>query len=228
MNKKEYLQIVTKQIRFRFDRNAIETELSQHLNDSIEDLIEEGFCREDAERIAVEQMGDPVETGKALNQEHHPVIGYLWVISKAVLILLAIPAAWFAFLGIWSGTEMLFPVKYDYLEVACPMDIEYEMSTHYLKLEDICRNDNGDYYITYRARAKYNYSRAGVWSSYLFELEDGDGESNESAGVIHSGFLGTRKGSQSFIWPEDNLLYVVDRDGKRIEINLEEYWNEPE
>ena len=228
MNKKEYLKIVTKQIRFRFDRSTIEEELDQHLSDSIEDLMEEGFCREDAERIAVEQMGDPVETGRALNQEHHPVIGYLWMISKIALVMLTIPTLYFVFLGVWTGISFVLPVKNEVIEVTCPLDIKYEMSTHHLKLDDIIRNDRGDYFITYRAVAKYDYSRAGDWSSYLFELENEDGESNGGAGVIHSGFFGTCKGSQSFIWPEDNLLYVVARDGKRIEIDLEEYWNEPE
>ena len=228
MNKREYLQIVTKQIRFRFDRNAIETELNQHLNDSMEDLMAEGFCKEDAERIAVEQMGDPVETGKALNQEHHPVIGYLWLISKIALTILAIPAAWFAFLGIWSGVEILFPVHYDETAVVCPLDIEHEVSTLYLKLDDIVRNERGDYFISYRARLKYNYSRALNLSSYIFEIEDSTGESNGSAGRSSIGAFGTAKGAQSFIWPEDNLIYIVDRDGDRIEINLEEYWNEPE
>ena len=57
MKKDEFLSIVRKQIHFVFDRDRIEDELKQHLADSIENLIGEGFSWQDAERIAVEQMG---------------------------------------------------------------------------------------------------------------------------------------------------------------------------
>ena len=70
MKKKEFLSIVRKQIRYVFVRDTIEEELKQHLNDSMETLIEEGFQWQDAEEEAVRQMGDPVEVGMLLNKEH--------------------------------------------------------------------------------------------------------------------------------------------------------------
>ena len=90
MTKQEYLQTVRKQIHYIFDRDTIETELSQHLEDSIYDLMEDGHSREEAEDLAVQQMGDPISTGKMLNQEHHPLLGYLCMATSAILIPLLI------------------------------------------------------------------------------------------------------------------------------------------
>ena len=87
MKKVEFLSIVRKQIRFVFDRDKIENELKQHLEDSIEDLIEEGVSWQDAELIAVEQMGNPKEVGQLLNKEHNPILGYLWAISRVALCI---------------------------------------------------------------------------------------------------------------------------------------------
>ena len=93
MKKQEFLSIVRKQIRFVFDRDKIENELKQHLADSIEELIEEGFSWEDAEHIAVEQMGNPKEVGQLLNKEHNPILGYLWTISRVALCILVVRIA---------------------------------------------------------------------------------------------------------------------------------------
>ena len=54
MKKQEYLDIVTRQVRYIFDREFIEAELKEHLEDSIQDLMEDGFSYEEAEEQAVE------------------------------------------------------------------------------------------------------------------------------------------------------------------------------
>ena len=92
MKKEEFLRTVRKQIHFVFDRDDVENELNQHLSDSIEDLMEEGLAVEEAEYLAVEQMGNPVEVGKLLNQEHNPLLGYLWAASRVLLACLICPA----------------------------------------------------------------------------------------------------------------------------------------
>ena len=43
MNKNEFLKIVSKQIHFFLDREKIEKELSDHIEDSALDLMEEGY-----------------------------------------------------------------------------------------------------------------------------------------------------------------------------------------
>lgn len=89
MNKQEFLENIRKQIHFVFDRDSIEQEFNQHIEDSIADLISEGYSKEEAERIAVERMGNPIEIGKQLNEEHHPLLGYL-LNPYSLLIIVAV------------------------------------------------------------------------------------------------------------------------------------------
>ncbi len=72
-------------IRFRPDRPAVHEELMEHLRDGAEALEQAGLDPEEAARQAVENMGDPVQVGRALNRGHSPVVGWLWVASRWAL-----------------------------------------------------------------------------------------------------------------------------------------------
>ena len=47
-------------------------EIRGHIEEQAKEYQAEGMSKEDAEREAVRQMGDPVETGCALNRIHRP------------------------------------------------------------------------------------------------------------------------------------------------------------
>lgn len=67
-----YLQAVQEQIRWRRVRPAISRELRQHLEDQQGALLREGKPPEEAERLAVAEMGDPVAVGMELDRLHRP------------------------------------------------------------------------------------------------------------------------------------------------------------
>ena len=50
----------------------------------------EEISREEAERRAIAAMGDPEEIGEALNREHSPLLGWLWLISKWLMVGLTV------------------------------------------------------------------------------------------------------------------------------------------
>lgn len=223
MKKQEFLSIVRKQIRFVFDRDKIEDELKQHLADSIEDLIEEGFSWQDAERIAVEQMGNPKEVGQLLNREHNPILGYLWAISRVALCIFVCRIAISIGMITFSLITTMKPYIPKYSVESYAVNLEMELPTHHVKLDNICRNESGQYFLTFRAWPKLEYSRAG-WRSDFFTIED-------KKGVILGGATQTMNsfacyGTKDFEWPEDSVLYLVGRDGEVIEMNLEEYCDE--
>lgn len=85
MNRLAWLDTATAKIRFRPDREAVRRELAAHL----EDLREEAGLTEEA---AVEAMGDPDETAEELGRLHRPWWGYLWRVSRVVLVLAAAAA----------------------------------------------------------------------------------------------------------------------------------------
>lgn len=221
MNKQEFLQIIRKQIHFIFDRDSVEQEISQHIEDSIADLMSDGYKRLEAEKIAVEQMGDPIEIGKQLNEEHHPLLGYLWVASNVVLAILIIPAMILFGSFAYNLYQLATPTTVENSEIIIDLDIEFDIRTHYVKLDYICVNEDNEYLITYRGYNNFLYSRAG-WSSDLFFVKNEYGEYWETGGGYSQGPVGTF-GYNKFEWPEDNILMLKTRANEIITIDLKEY-----
>lgn len=84
----EYLQIVEDQIRWKRARPVVAQELERHLEDQRDAFLEEGNAPEEAERLAVEEMGDPVTVGTELDRIHRPRPS--WDIFIPVLLSLAV------------------------------------------------------------------------------------------------------------------------------------------
>lgn len=78
---------VTRQVRFRPDRGAIQRELTAHYQDHVRDLERVGYDWKLAEQRALAAMGNPEEIGRALDRVHKPWLGWLWLASRTVLIL---------------------------------------------------------------------------------------------------------------------------------------------
>ena len=103
--KENYLKIILKEIRFPFDRKDVRKELEEHFDDSIEFYLKPGVSAEEAERLATQDFGDPIEIGKALNQVHKPLLGWLWFLSKYGLIALSVIALFLAFPRVQSAWQ---------------------------------------------------------------------------------------------------------------------------
>lgn len=67
-----YLAAVEEQIRWKRARPAVARELEQHLEEQRDAFAAEGNAPEEAERLAVEEMGDPVVVGVELDRIHRP------------------------------------------------------------------------------------------------------------------------------------------------------------
>ena len=66
----EYLETAAAQIRWKRARSVVMPELRRHLEDQRDAFAAEGH--EDAEGLAVEEMGDPVTVGTELDSIHRP------------------------------------------------------------------------------------------------------------------------------------------------------------
>ena len=67
-----YLEAVQAQIRWKRARPVLVRELEQHLEDQRDSFLQEGNSPEEAERLAVQDMGDPVTVGTELDRVHRP------------------------------------------------------------------------------------------------------------------------------------------------------------
>ena len=87
MQTKEFLNSVCEQIKYKPIRNSISEELKNHIEDKKEELIEMGQNEEEAEKNAVEQMGDAEIIGKELNKVHRPRLDWKLLIILVVLLI---------------------------------------------------------------------------------------------------------------------------------------------
>ena len=99
----EYINKLLEQIRFRKAHKAIGDEIRLHIEEQISENISEGMDKETAEKRAVEDMGDPVDAGIALDKVHRPQIA-LGVIVIAIAL---------GILGMIVNVLLQKAVKYD-------------------------------------------------------------------------------------------------------------------
>lgn len=97
---KDYLNTVGEQIRWKRARASVLLELEQHLSDQRDAFADEG-C-DDAERMAVEEMGDPVMLGTQLDGIHRPKP------QKCLLVLTILFAVVCAFLRVWLTADYCY------------------------------------------------------------------------------------------------------------------------
>ena len=83
----EFLNSVCEQIKYKPIRNTIAEELKDHIEDKKEELIEMGQNEEEAEKNAVEQMGDAEIIGKELNKVHRHRLDWKLLIILVVLLI---------------------------------------------------------------------------------------------------------------------------------------------
>lgn len=90
-----YLKTVMEQIRWKRARSVVARELEQHLTDQRDAFVKAGKPEDEAEQLAVEDMGDPVEVGAALDAVHRPrpqwgLLGLTLVLALAGAVLRAV------------------------------------------------------------------------------------------------------------------------------------------
>lgn len=90
----QYLNNLLDQIRCKKAHAAIREELESHISDQIEDNMKAGMTREEAEKAAVCDMGDPVTTGISLDQIHRPKMARQMIVLMAVIMFAGVLIHW--------------------------------------------------------------------------------------------------------------------------------------
>ena len=93
----EYLKKVLEQIRCKKAQGEIREELRAHIEDQKEANLAAGMSVEEAERKAVADMGDPVETGMELDRIHRPRMDWKLVAVIVVLSLAGLFLQWMTY-----------------------------------------------------------------------------------------------------------------------------------
>ena len=87
MERRDYLELMTGQIRCKKMCPVIVREVEDHIEDQKQAFMAEGMKEEEAEKAAVEEMGDPVEVGVEMDQIHRPKMPWkaIFVIARNVM-----------------------------------------------------------------------------------------------------------------------------------------------
>ena len=90
MEWKDWCRQAVGHVRFRPDRKAIERELTAHYEDHRLDLERVGYEPDLAAERALRAMGDADEVGRALDRAHKPWLGWLWEVSRVLVVGLVV------------------------------------------------------------------------------------------------------------------------------------------
>ena len=90
MSKKRYMELLLEQIRNKRAKELVAHEITSHIEDQEEAYRAQGLTAYDAERRAVLDMGDPVETGVSLDAVHKPKMSWSMIILTAIISLLGV------------------------------------------------------------------------------------------------------------------------------------------
>ena len=126
---REYLDTVQEQIRWKRARPVVARELEQHLTDQRDAFLEEGDTPEAAERLAVEEMGDPVSVGTELDRVHRPKPQWGLLAATMALALLG------GFLRVWltaSGADTYENISPVFTTFALLLGTVFLLGTYFL------------------------------------------------------------------------------------------------
>ncbi len=220
-----FVKEVLSYIKFVFDRNDIRKELEAHISDKLEYYTELGYEAEEAEQLSLKDMGDAKEIGIELNQQHNPILGWLWRITNSIALMLFLLFCLVIVINIGSyfGGDLIKEVVTSDIVYQIDIDKQVRIDDMVIRYTKVILEENGDLNIFYRC---YNVKpwRIGA-TRYLGEVMD-------DKGMVYTGLSGTASGGiitkgvwgiSGFSKEADTLIISYDRYNRkyRLEISLE-------
>lgn len=100
-----YIKQVLKQVKFIVDHRSIRRELNSHIQDLMDEHQWHNLSEYDLNIKIHEEMGNPIDLGQSLNQVHKPILGYLWVVSRSIFIIVLCLSV-INIYQLWSNTSV--------------------------------------------------------------------------------------------------------------------------
>lgn len=188
----KYTQEVLKYIRFKYDRFDIGQELDEHIEDMLSE--NEKMTEEEQEKFIRENMGDPKEVGEELDKEHKPLLGWIWRISRflmIVLIILNLPNAFNVV--IMAGDAVLAPIQGYQIDKS---QVESSIKTHitgkiddtHIIIDGVDKLKDGSVMVKYRT---WNnpFGKAAAWTFSINYFYDEEGNKYFGGGGSNGGFV---------------------------------------
>lgn len=112
--KDEFSKRVCSFVKYKRAHKEISEELENHIEDRMEYLMEQGISKEEAEKQAVEAMGDPEEIGRELDKQHRPLLGWILNITSFIKVVGIMYCLGVLFLAVWIILISFSPMGWSY------------------------------------------------------------------------------------------------------------------
>ncbi|MCG8498964.1 MAG: FtsW/RodA/SpoVE family cell cycle protein [Firmicutes bacterium] len=111
-----FLDAVCSLIKVKAVHKNIRKELRAHIDDQKQAYRAKGISEEEAAAKAIEQMGDPLQIGKELNEAHKPLVEWPVLFTIAILTVVSgVMQYVFTMVGTHSGDDLLMSLFRNFL-----------------------------------------------------------------------------------------------------------------
>ena len=224
-----FLESVLKQIVWRGEHASIREELTAHLEDHIQMLMEKGMEPSEAEREAVASMGDPREIGRQLSRQHRPFLGWAVRFTGVAVKVLACVVGLFAVLTAvnWVGGNyrtLLGGAKMDAGGVPLIWEAEVNqrqtMDNRTVTLQKIAYTQKGDLLILGTSRLHLPYRQGWSYSAAFTSILDEKGREYRVGSSLSGGGIFQLK-IHDFPSDATRLTMIYDQYNRYMEFRLE-------
>ncbi|MGI6028025.1 MAG: permease prefix domain 1-containing protein [Candidatus Heteroscillospira sp.] len=206
------------------EQAEISRELTAHMEDHYDALIERGVPPDEAVQRSVSEMGDPEELGRQLNATLNPfwlILGRLCVIASTLIIIGALLPSLAGLYTVWNNIEARFADSGDFNSrndqeiVYTDCDIEFEVEGHIIRIVryGTAISQDGDYGVHIDALAYTKNPFEHCNSNLLYNIEiygmdrtSGGGHST-AGGAYWDSFTPLAKGTDTAILTFDLYSY---------------------
>lgn len=168
----DFVEEIVSHVKFTFDRDEISMELNDHMLDKIDHYIEKGYEEKEAEKLAINHMGDPKEIGLQLNKQHNPILGWIWAITNIgvrILITLSIFIVGINILSMIFTDSGVKGIAEENIIYRIDINEKVQIDDRVIKFTNIIYEKNGDMNIFYKDYEKSFFGRPDSfeWIGYI-------------------------------------------------------------
>lgn len=215
LNREKFLEEVISQVKFKHDRYEIKKELEVHILDKTEYYIEQGYLKDKAEELSINDMGDAKEIGRELNKQHNPLIGWIWYMSNILLVITIVISSLLVginFITLFSRNLINdFPKS----EIVYKIDVDkkVKIDDRVIHFTNVIYDKNGDISIFYK---DYNTKLLVTgWSLGTI------GEISDNLGNVY--FAGGGQSTGGIITKSQHIVKDFSKDADTLIINYDLY-----
>ncbi|MCD8037097.1 MAG: permease prefix domain 1-containing protein [Clostridiales bacterium] len=215
----DFTDKVVKHIKFFYDRDSVKQELTEHMEDMIDDYAMEGMSEAEAVSMALINMGEADEIGRELNAAHNPVLGTIWLTARTVAVVIVIAAAISIVSNGINAVQNIFG-EYDNthsekanIVYSVEVGEKFILDDMRLVIDEVIYYDDGELEVRYRTWDKL-FSDSIYWT---FELGrncfyDENGNTYLGGGGFSGGGPINRHQTYFVDFPSDAEKLIVDYD----------------